>query len=149
LPVYGDGQQIRDWLYVKDHARGIELVLKKGRVGENYNIGGHNEWANINIVNLVCQLMNEAFTNQPKLATQYPQADKVIKQQSQGLIKYVTDRAGHDRRYAIDATKSALELGYKPVESFDSGIAKTIEWYLSNTQWWAPLLDSQNQIKLN
>jgi dTDP-glucose 4,6-dehydratase len=149
LPVYGDGQQIRDWLYVEDHARGIELVLKKGRVGENYNIGGHNEWANIDIVNLVCKLMNEAFIKQPKLADNYTQAGKVIKQKAQDLITYVTDRAGHDRRYAIDAAKSVLELGYKPLESFDSGIAKTIEWYLTNTQWWIPLLDSQNQIKHN
>jgi dTDP-glucose 4,6-dehydratase len=149
LPVYGDGQQIRDWLYVEDHARGIELVLKKGRVGENYNIGGHNEWANIDIVTLVCKLMNEAFIKQPKLADNYTQAGKVIKQKAQDLITYVTDRAGHDRRYAIDAAKSVLELGYKPLESFDSGIAKTIEWYLTNTQWWIPLLDSQNQIKLN
>jgi len=149
LPVYGDGQQVRDWLYVEDHARGIELVLKKGRVGENYNIGGHNEWANIDIVNLVCKLMNEAFIKQPKLADNYTQAGKVIKQKAQDLITYVTDRAGHDRRYAIDAAKSVLELGYKPLESFDSGIAKTIEWYLTNTQWWIPLLDSQNQIKHN
>jgi dTDP-glucose 4,6-dehydratase len=149
LPVYGDGQQIRDWLYVEDHARGIELVLKKGRVGENYNIGGHNEWANIDIVTLVCKLMNEAFIKQPKLADNYTQAGKVIKQKAQDLITYVTDRAGHDRRYAIDAAKSVLELGYKPLESFDSGIAKTIEWYLTNTQWWIPLLDSQNQIKHN
>jgi dTDP-glucose 4,6-dehydratase len=140
LPVYGDGQQIRDWLYVEDHARGIDLVLNQGRLGENYNIGGNNEWANIDIVNVVCKLMNEQFVNQPELSVKYPQASKAIQQKAQDLITYVTDRAGHDRRYAIDATKTNHELGYEPVESFETGIRKTVEWYLSNENWWKGLL---------
>ncbi|MFL9806330.1 dTDP-glucose 4,6-dehydratase [Vibrio cyclitrophicus] len=140
LPVYGDGQQIRDWLYVEDHARGIELVLEKGRLGENYNIGGHNEWANIDIVKLVCQLLNEQFQIKPELATKYPAAKSAIAKCSAELITFVQDRAGHDWRYAIDATKTNNELGYKPVESFETGIRKTVEWYLGNDDWWKGLL---------
>lgn len=140
LPIYGDGQQIRDWLYVTDHARGIDLVLNKGRLGENYNIGGHNEWANIDIVKVVCKLMNEAFVNDSSLIARYPEATIVAQGKSEDLITYVTDRAGHDRRYAIDATKTNGELGYKPYESFESGIKKTVEWYLANENWWKELL---------
>lgn len=140
LPVYGDGQQIRDWLYVTDHARGIDLVIKKGRLGECYNIGGINEWANIDIVKLICRLMNEAFRNQPELSQQYPLATKALAGKSEELITYVQDRAGHDRRYAIDPTKSQQELGYNPVESFESGIRKTVEWYLVNSHWWKTLV---------
>lgn len=140
LPVYGDGQQIRDWLYVEDHARGIELVLNKGRLGESYNIGGHNEWANIDIVKLVCQLLNEQFKINPALAMKYPQAKLALVNKAAELITFVEDRAGHDWRYAIDATKTNNELGYKPVESFATGIAKTVEWYLNNEGWWTELL---------
>ncbi|WP_282177228.1 dTDP-glucose 4,6-dehydratase [Vibrio nereis] len=140
LPIYGDGQQVRDWLYVTDHARGIDLVLNKGRIGENYNIGGHNEWANIDIVKVVCKLMNQAFVANPELAERYPLAKAAIEGEAEGLITFVTDRAGHDRRYAIDATKTNNELGYKPAESFETGIAKTVEWYLGNEEWWISLL---------
>ena len=150
LPVYGDGQQIRDWLYVEDHARGIELVLNKGRLGENYNIGGHNEWANIDIVKLVCKLMNEYFSgsllpctlnlSNSELKNKYPHASSVIEGKSESLITFVEDRAGHDWRYAIDATKTNNELAYKPVESFETGIRKTVEWYLSSEDWWKDLL---------
>ncbi|REL30219.1 dTDP-glucose 4,6-dehydratase [Thalassotalea euphylliae] len=139
LPVYGDGLQIRDWLYVEDHARGIELVLSKGRVGENYNIGGHNEWANIDIVKVVCKLMDEAFANNPKLASQFATASSAMQGKSEYLITYVEDRAGHDRRYAIDATKTNHELGYTPHESFETGIRKTVNWYLNNQTWWEKL----------
>lgn len=140
LPIYGDGQQIRDWLYVEDHARGIELVLSDGRVGENYNIGGHNEWANIDIVKLVCSLMDNAFKKNSELVVRFPQAHQAAKQNSTSLITYVTDRAGHDRRYAIDATKTVNELSYRPVESFETGIDKTLSWYLDNERWWTELL---------
>lgn len=140
LPIYGDGQQIRDWLYVTDHARGIDLVLNKGRIGENYNIGGHNEWANIDIVKVVCKLMNQAFAANPELAEHYPLAGAAIAGEAENLITFVTDRAGHDRRYAIDATKTNNELGYKPAESFETGIAKTVDWYLGNESWWKELL---------
>jgi len=141
LPVYGDGQQIRDWLYVEDHARGIELVLNKGRLGENYNIGGHNEWSNIDIVKLVCQLLNEQFQATPELATKYPEAKSALDNKSAELITFVEDRAGHDWRYAIDATKTNDELGYKPVESFETGILRTAKWYLNNRAWWNRLLN--------
>ena len=144
LPIYGDGQQIRDWLYVTDHARGIDLVIQKGRLGECYNIGGINEWANIDIVKLICKLMDEQFVSNPDLAAQYPQAKKAIEGKSEELITYVTDRAGHDRRYAIDPKKSNDELGYKPAESFETGIRKTVEWYLNNQKWWLPLLQESN-----
>lgn len=141
LPVYGDGMQIRDWLYVEDHARGIDLVLKKGKVGENYNIGGHNEWANINIVKLICDLVAKAFKDDVSLATKYPEATAVIAGDPQSLITYVKDRPGHDRRYAIDAAKSQTELGYTPVESFETGINKTVQWYLQNEDWWRAVMD--------
>lgn len=142
LPVYGDGCQIRDWLYVEDHARGIELVLEKGNIGENYNIGGHNEWKNIDIVKLVCERMNQLFKQDASFATKYPTALEAINGNAENLITYVQDRAGHDRRYAIDARKSNEELGYSPVESFESGIMKTLEWYLNNNSWWTPLVNA-------
>nr|WP_010130616.1 dTDP-glucose 4,6-dehydratase [Microbulbifer agarilyticus] len=141
LPVYGDGKQVRDWLYVEDHARGIDLVLQRGKVGENYNIGGHNEWQNIDIVHLVCKLMDEAFRENSALAEKYPKAVLAAGAESAKLIEYVTDRPGHDRRYAIDATKSQNELSYQPQESFESGIRKSVNWYLNNEAWWRELLD--------
>ncbi len=124
LPVYGDGQQIRDWLYVKDHCSAIRRVLEAGRLGEIYNVGGWNEKANLEIVHTVCALLDELR----------PRADaKPYKDQ----IAYVTDRPGHDRRYAIDARKLERELGWKPAETFDSGIRKTVQWYLDNPEWVA------------
>lgn len=140
LPVYGDGQQIRDWLYVTDHAKGIDLVLHQGRLGENYNIGGNNEWANLDIVKLLCQSLNKVFSKNSSLHARFPTAKNAINGTSEELIEFVTDRAGHDRRYAIDPSKSNAELGYKPSETFESGIKKTIEWYLDNEDWWRPLL---------
>jgi dTDP-glucose 4,6-dehydratase len=122
LPVYGDGQQIRDWLYVKDHCSAIRRVLEAGTVGEVYNVGGWNEKPNLEIVHTVCALLDELR----------PRADGQPYQQQ---IAYVTDRPGHDRRYAIDATKLARELGWKPAETFDTGIRKTVQWYLDNQSW--------------
>jgi dTDP-glucose 4,6-dehydratase len=139
LPIYGDGQQIRDWLYVEDHARGIDLVLREGRLGESYNIGGHNEWANIDIVKLVCNLVDAAFSRDPSLIKLFPLARMAMAGNSVALIEYVVDRAGHDRRYAIDATKSRQELSYTPVESFETGIKKTVDWYFARKDWWEPL----------
>ncbi len=122
LPVYGDGQQIRDWLYVKDHCSAIREVLARGKVGEVYNVGGWNEKPNIEIVNMVCSLLDELR----------PKGDgSSYKTQ----IAYVKDRPGHDRRYAIDASKIQRELGWKPVETFDTGIRKTVAWYLANPDW--------------
>ncbi|PCK09371.1 MAG: dTDP-glucose 4,6-dehydratase [Alteromonadaceae bacterium] len=145
LPIYGDGQQIRDWLYVEDHARGIDLVLEKGVVGETYNIGGINEWANIDIVKLICKLVDEYFANETELVQRFAKATAAIAGQSESLITYVKDRPGHDRRYAIDPTKANDILGYQPQESFETGIRKTIAWYLNNEQWWQAVMDGSYQ----
>ncbi|EJR0663192.1 GDP-mannose 4,6-dehydratase, partial [Salmonella enterica subsp. enterica serovar Kentucky] len=120
LPIYGKGDQIRDWLYVEDHARALHMVVTEGKAGETYNIGGHNEKNNLDVVFTICDLLDEIV---PK-ATSYREQ-----------ITYVADRPGHDRRYAIDAGKISRELGWKPLETFESGIRKTVEWYLANTQW--------------
>lgn len=122
LPVYGDGQQIRDWLYVKDHCAAIRRVLEAGTLGETYNIGGRNEKPNIDIVHTVCALLD----------TLYPRADGKCYQQQ---ITFVTDRPGHDRRYAINSKKIERELGWKPIETFETGIHKTVQWYLDNQNW--------------
>ncbi|MDD2810983.1 dTDP-glucose 4,6-dehydratase [Rhodoferax sp.] len=124
LPVYGDGQQIRDWLFVKDHCSAIRRVLEGGRLGETYNVGGWNEKANLDIVHTVCALLDELR----------PRADG---KPYQDQITFVTDRPGHDRRYAIDARKLERELGWKPAETFESGIFKTVQWYLDNPEWVA------------
>ncbi len=145
LPIYGDGQQIRDWLYVEDHAYGIDLVLQNGRIGENYNIGGNNEWANIEIVKTISKLVEQEFLNNKELARRFPSAKAAIERNTESLITYVTDRLGHDRRYAIDATKTNNELGYKPRETFESGISKTVAWYLNNEKWWQRVMDGSYQ----
>jgi dTDP-glucose 4,6-dehydratase len=121
LPVYGDGLYTRDWLYVKDHAIAIDLVFHNGKAGETYNIGGFNEWKNIDLVNLLCRLTDEKLGRPAGTSEQ--------------LITYVKDRPGHDRRYAIDATKINSELGWKPKVSFEEGLSETIDWYLDNTEW--------------
>ena len=141
LPIYGDGKNIRDWLYVEDHARGIELVLQKGKVGETYNIGGVNEWANIDIVNLLCKLMDKRFADDQSLRENYPDCPAAKGAACASLIEYVTDRAGHDFRYAIDTTYIKEELGYEPAVSFEVGIEKTVDWYLANSAWWKAVLD--------
>jgi dTDP-glucose 4,6-dehydratase len=123
LPVYGDGKNVRDWLYVLDHCEAVRLVLERGRVGEAYNIGGGAERANIDVVKTICALLDEA---QPRKGGKYAE-----------LISYVTDRLGHDRRYAMDATKISRELGWRPRESFDSGLSKTVRWYVENRAWAA------------
>ncbi|MBF0295877.1 MAG: dTDP-glucose 4,6-dehydratase [Magnetococcales bacterium] len=139
LPVYGDGRNVRDWLYVEDHCRGIERILQQGRIGEVYNIGGNAEWQNIDIVRLLCRELDQAFATDPALARRFPRAQLAARQESSGLITFVADRPGHDRRYAIDAGKIRGELGFEPRESFSSGIRKTIAWYLENEAWWRPL----------
>ncbi|MCF7487640.1 dTDP-glucose 4,6-dehydratase [Vibrio sp. A2-1] len=130
LPIYGNGLQIRDWLYVEDHARALYLVATEGEVGETYNIGGHNEKTNIDVVKAICSLLGELVPNKPNGLKCYEE-----------LITYVDDRPGHDVRYAIDASKIEAELGWKPEESFESGIRKTVEWYLNHKMWWTRVLD--------
>ncbi|MEZ4720647.1 MAG: dTDP-glucose 4,6-dehydratase [Flavobacteriales bacterium] len=121
LPVYGKGENVRDWLFVEDHAEAIDLIFNKGKVGETYNIGGENEWTNIDLVKLLCDTVDECTGNS--------------RGSSHALISYVTDRAGHDFRYAIDCSKLKDELGWKPRESFESGLKKTVDWYISNPDW--------------
>ena len=130
LPVYGDGMQIRDWLFVEDHARALYKVVTEGRVGETYNIGGHNEKSNIEVVRAICSLLEELVPEKPDGVEYY-----------RDLITYVKDRPGHDVRYAIDAKKIERELGWKPEETFESGIRKTVKWYLDNKVWWGRVLD--------
>ena len=139
LPIYGAGQNIRDWLHVSDHCRGIDLILKQGKVDENYNIGGNNEWTNLDIVTLICKILDQRFEQRPELAQRYPKA-RALRDKTESLIHYVTDRPGHDLRYAIDATKINQELGYEPAYTFEKGINQTIDWYLDNPDWWTPLL---------
>ncbi len=134
LPVYGDGLQIRDWLYVEDHARALYKVLTQGNVGETYNIGGHNERRNIDVVNTICRILDELVPAKPQGIARYDE-----------LITFVADRPGHDVRYAIDASKIKRELGWEPEETFDSGIRKTIEWYLANEDWWRRVQDGSYQ----
>lgn len=126
LPIYGDGKQIRDWLYVDDHNRGIEKILTEGVIDRVYNIGGKNEKTNLEIVTTICNVMDEI---------------KPASSPYSSLITHVTDRLGHDRRYAIDATRITSELGYHPEENFESGIKKTIDWYLMNEKWWRDVMD--------
>ncbi len=124
LPVYGNGSNIRDWLYVEDHARALDLIAERGRTGETYNVGGRNERRNIDVVTRVCTLMDELHP---------------VGRPHEELIRYVDDRPGHDVRYAIDATKLETDLGWKALENFDTGIEKTVRWYLENHWWWEPL----------
>jgi dTDP-glucose 4,6-dehydratase len=126
LPVYGKGENVRDWLYVEDHARALDLIAERGRVGETYNVGGRNERRNIDVVRQICSVLDElAPANRPR----------------EELIEFVTDRPGHDARYAIDATRLETELGWQAQENFDTGIRKTVRWYLDNEWWWQPLRD--------
>lgn len=132
LPIYGDGKNIRDWLYVEDHCRAIDLILTHGKVGEVYNVGGENEWQNIDIVTLICNLLDEKFLGNKSLSRQFPNSPCASGAGAKSLITYVVDRLGHDRRYAIDPSKCHVELNYRPLESFETGIRKTIDWMLGH-----------------
>src|SRR3954447_4812939 len=141
LPVYGDGQNIRDWLYVEDHCRAIDKVLAAGQTGETYNIGGGNEWKNIDIVQLLCGLVDEAFAANPSLVLRFPQSANAQGRSTRELVTFVPDRPGHDRRYAIDSLKIQRELGFVPQENFESGIRKTLAWYLAHEGWWRAVMN--------
>lgn len=136
LPIYGNGLQIRDWLYVEDHATALIKVLTEGKVGQTYNIGGHNEKTNLEVVQTICDLLEELAPNKPSGITKY-----------RDLITFVKDRPGHDARYAIDASKIHRELGFVPEESFETGIRKTVLWYLENTSWWERVLSGAYRIE--
>ena len=135
LPVYGDGSQVRDWLYVEDHARALVEVVTRGKVGETYNIGGHNEKRNLEVVQTLCDLLEELAPDKPAGIAHY-----------RNLITFVKDRPGHDLRYAIDASKIQAELGWVPEETFESGIRKTVQWYLDNRQWWERVLSGDYRL---
>ncbi len=130
LPVYGNGEQIRDWLYVDDHARALYKVATEGKIGDTYCIGGHNERKNIDVVKTICAILDKIIDKKPNGIVNFAE-----------LITFVADRPGHDLRYAIDATKMKNDLGWEPLETFESGIEKTIQWYLNNEGWWQRVLD--------
>jgi len=140
LPIYGDGRNVRDWLHVKDHCRGIERILMRGVSGEVYNIGGKSERENIDLVRSLCSLVDRAFASDPSLAKQYPASPAARGLPSDSLISFVKDRPGHDRRYAIDCSKIERELGFSPQVDIASGLADTVEWYLRNETWWRAIL---------
>jgi len=142
LPVYGKGEQIRDWLYVEDHARALVIVATQGKIAETYNIGGHNEKQNIEVVNTICDILDRKV---PLSKNSTLNAQRSILNSYRELITFVTDRPGHDLRYAIDASKIARELGWEPQETFDSGIEKTVQWYLDNKEWWHAVQDGSYQ----
>lgn len=141
LPIYGDGMNVRDWLHVEDHCHGIEKVLEVGRPGETYNIGGGQELPNLRVIEEICATVDRAFAEDPGLAERFPDAPAAKGEPSASLKTFVTDRAGHDRRYAIDETKARSELGYAPRRTFAEGFAQTLAWYLANESWWRSLLD--------
>jgi dTDP-glucose 4,6-dehydratase len=141
LPIYGDGKNIRDWLYVEDHCRGIESILKKGTPGETYNIGGSSERTNLEVVRRICSALDERFAQRPDLSERFPKSPPANGQKSDGQITYVTDRLGHDWRYAIDARRITQELGFQPATTFEQGIELTVDWYLDNEVWWRAVMD--------
>jgi len=143
IGVYGTGENVRDWLYVEDHCRAIDAILQRGRTGEVYNVGGRNEWRNIDIVQLMCAVLDRRFHGEPLLRERFPQCPAARGASTRELITFVADRPGHDWRYAIDANKVCAELGFAPTERFETGIEKTIDWYLTNEQWWRGILSGE------
>ena len=141
MPVYGDGSNIRDWLFVDDHCRGIDLVIKSGRLGETYNIGGNCERNNLSIVKEICSLIDQRFGNDADLPCIYKECPAASGEPTDSLISFVKDRPGHDWRYAIDAGKIERELDYEPQENFESGLARTLDWMLANQPWWQAVMD--------
>ncbi|EMI41648.1 dTDP-glucose 4,6-dehydratase [Rhodopirellula sp. SWK7] len=144
IPVYGKGENIRDWLYVEDHCRALLTVIEKGTPGETYNIGGNNEQRNIDLVHLLCQLMDELA---PRGESNEKETDSPLATSHSQLITFVTDRPGHDLRYAIDASKIKDELGWEPSEDFESGFRKTVQWYLDNQSWWQDILSGEYKLE--
>ena len=141
LPIYGDGLNVRDWLFVEDHCRAIEAILERGTVGETYNIGGGAELPNLRLVSLLSRLIDEAFRGDPGLAGSFPSSPPARGSPTESLVKFVPDRPGHDRRYAMDGSKIARELGFHPQESLESGLRRTITWYLQEQPWWRSVMD--------
>jgi dTDP-glucose 4,6-dehydratase len=141
LPIYGRGENVRDWLYVEDHCAAIDAILQRGRVGETYNVGGCNEWRNIDIVTHLCGLLEAKFAEVPSLRARFPHCPAAQEHPVSELIEFVTDRQGHDWRYAIDATRIRDELQFTPRERFETGIVRTVDWYLQHENWWRAVFD--------
>jgi dTDP-glucose 4,6-dehydratase len=141
LPVYGDGLNVRDWLYVEDHCRALEQVLLRGRVGETYNVGGWSERTNLDVVRPLCRVLDQAFAADGRLAERFPRCPPARGRETASLLTFVADRPGHDRRYAIDARKIEAELGFRPAETFESGLRRTVHWYLDHEPWWRATMD--------
>jgi dTDP-glucose 4,6-dehydratase len=144
LTIYGDGQNIRDWLYVEDHCRCIELILKKGELGEVYNVGSHNERSNNAIAELVCEIIDDLFAKDSELGWRFTKCPAAHAKKTRVLLRYVTDRPGHDRRYAINAQKVIQELGFQAQNDFRNNLEKTVRWYLDNQSWWYQLLNTSS-----
>lgn len=149
IPIYGTGKNIRDWLFVTDHCHGIDLVIENGKIGETYNIGGNCERSNLDVVNTLCELIDKFCDNNEKLSEIFPKLPTVHGRNSNSLITFIKDRPGHDLRYAINTTKISNELSFSPKETFESGIRKTIQWYIDNTSWWFSLLDNNYKNWIN
>ena len=141
LPIYGDGQNRRDWLHVEDHCRAIDLVLDQGRIGQTYNVGGGEELSNLTVIDQVCAIIDAAFADDARLSVRFPDAPPARGESCLSLKSFVQDRAGHDRRYAIDERKIAGELNYSPKRGFSEGLRTTIQWYLANEAWWRAIMD--------
>lgn len=145
LPIYGDGRNVRDWLHVSDHCRGIDLILQKGRPGAVYNIGGGREAQNLDLVHGLCAVAEDAFQQDPLLRSRYPQCPAACGQPASSLVRFVKDRPGHDRRYAIDCARIQSELGYQAQVSLEQGLRETFAWYLENEPWWRAVMDGSYQ----
>lgn len=146
LPIYGDGQNRRDWLHVEDHCRAIDMVLANGRIGETYNVGGGEELPNLDVIDLVCALIDDRFARTPDLYVRFPMAPPAKGEECVTLKSFVSDRAGHDRRYAIDERKIAGEFGYAPTRDFAAGLSTTVDWYLKNERWWQAIVDGSYRV---
>jgi dTDP-glucose 4,6-dehydratase len=142
LPIYGNGRNIRDWLYVEDHIAGLEAVLSRGRIGETYCIGGGSERRNIDVVTAICDAVDRRVAADPALSASWPDCPAAGGGSCRDLIQFIADRPGHDQRYAIDSGKIAEELGIRPRETFESGIARTVDWYIENAAWWRQALNA-------
>ncbi len=140
VPVFGDGQQIRDWLYVLDHVRAIDAILSKGQPGETWNVGGRNEMTNVKLLQQLCAVVDQVFATRPELQHRFAQATAARAGKSASLLQHVQDRPGHDRRYAMNATKIEQELGFVAREPFETGLARTVDWFLDNEAWWRPAI---------
>ncbi len=140
VPLYGDGGNVRDWLHVEDHCAGLERILADGRPGETYNVGGRCERTNLQVVTTLCRVIDELFVSQPQLAARYPHSPPARGVMCESRVRFVADRPGHDRRYAIDATKIERELGFRAATAFEPGLAATVRWYVDHPEWWRALL---------